>query len=62
MAVERVIETPSSSSNIVVRGDEHGIEITLDPMNLPIRRLDVYAEEVEEFVAAIERASEEVQT
>ena len=60
MAIEREIESPNSSSNIVVRGNEHGIEITLDPMNNPIRRLDVYPEDAEGFVDAVIEAAEEV--
>lgn len=60
MTEEIVIENPRSSSNIVVTGGPWGIEVTLDPMERPVERIDVYAREVDEFVKAIQRAAEEV--
>lgn len=59
--VRRVIESPMSSSNIVVEGNPHAIEITLEPMENPIRQLDVYPEDVDEFVEAVQEAAEEVE-
>lgn len=58
--VEERVESPDSSSDIVVRGTVHGIEITLDPMENPIRRLDVYPEDAEAFVEAVQKAGEVV--
>lgn len=58
---QQAIETESSSSNIVVRSNEYGMEVTLDPMEHPIRRLDVYPSEVEEFLGAIRAAAGEVE-
>lgn len=55
--VERVVESENSSSDIVVRGTPHAIEITLDPLRSPFRRLDVYPEDVEEFVDAVQEAA-----
>lgn len=55
--VRRVIESPMSSSNIVVKGTPHAVELTLEPMEDPIRRLDVYPEDVDEFVEAVEDAA-----
>lgn len=55
------IETPSSSSNIIVRTAGGGMEITLDPMKRPVKRIDVYEEEVEEFVEAVQTVAEEAE-
>lgn len=52
----RVIENPSSASNVVVRADAWGVEITLDPMKHPVRKIDVYQEDAAEFKAAIDDA------
>lgn len=58
--VEIRVESPNSSSDILVRGTPHAIEITLDPMEHPIERLDVYPEDAEEFVEAVQKAGEVV--
>lgn len=58
--VEFRVESPNSSSDIIVRGTPHAIEITLDPMEHPIERLDVYPEDAEEFVEAVQKAGEVV--
>lgn len=58
--MKRVIESPASSSDLVVRGTPHAIEITLDPMVNPIERLDVYPEDVDEFVEAVRAAATRV--
>lgn len=59
-AFHRVIETDGSSSNIVVRADEWGMEVTLDPMVQPVRRIDVYQEEADAFAEAVQDAQEVV--
>lgn len=57
LELERVIENESSSSDIVIRATVHGLEITLDPMETPIRKLDVYREETDEFAEAVTELS-----
>jgi len=55
--VEKRVESPASSSDIIVRGTPHAVEITLDPMRTPIERLDVYPEDVQAFVEAVQDAA-----
>lgn len=55
--VHRVERDDMSSSTIVVRAtgpiDEHGLEITLDPMTHPVEKIDVYPNEVYDFFKAV---------
>lgn len=57
--IEEVVETSSSSSNIVLRThgpiQTHGLEITLRPMRRPVTKIDVYPSEVMAFVKALDR-------
>lgn len=51
------VKAPHSSSDIVVRGASYGMEVTLDPMVNPVRKIDVYQEEAPRFVEAVLQAS-----
>lgn len=56
--IERRIESEDSSSAIVVRATIYGLSITLDPMNHPVEKIDVYEEEAEAFADAVDDLSE----
>lgn len=52
----REIENEGSSTNVVVEADAGGLSMSLEPMDAPVWKIDVYEEELEDFREAIDDA------
>lgn len=53
MSRRRTIENETSSSDLVLLASPGGVSFTLDPMETAVMKIDVYDEELAEFIEAL---------